>query len=513
MSSSSIQIRFAAILIAVATTIPIIYILTLGFQLPIDQISYLWSLDTFWLAIRTIGLAAAVSSTTIVIGVTLAWLTTRTDMPGKGIWSVVLPLPMALPSYLAAYTWIALFAAGGFFDEMLGWSPVSAYGFLGSWLSLSLMTYPYVFLPTYAALLRIDDQLEEAARTLGCSAWQARRKVVWPLIKPSVLSGALLVFLYTLSDFGAVSLLRYDTFTRVLYIQFESTIDRSTTAGLTIVFLGIVLMATSVFWFQPQKQVSLVSSTKITANVTSLGYMKFVALLIPSFTICMALAAPTLTILYWSYTASNIWTWSVLYSWSFDSYRSISVAVASAFGAMLAAMPVSWWYSRTQKNWSKYIFMLSHTSYTVPGIVLALSMVFVSVRLVPWLYQTWLLLVITYVLRFVPQAIAAQNAVMARVQSTVLQAARTLGANTFRTLTQVLLPMIQPGLLGGFSFVFLTAMKELPCALLLAPLDFTTLATEVWSNASEAAFAEAAPGALLLLIISCGSMISQHRTT
>jgi iron(III) transport system permease protein len=185
---------------------------------------------------NTIRLAVAVTFASVVISVPLAWLTTRTNLPGRRFWVIATALPLAIPTYVGSFAMIGALGPRGVLQgwlEPLGVQRVpSIYGFWGAFAVLTLFSYPYVLLTVRAAYRRIDPGLEEASRTLGRSSWVTFWRVVFPQLRPSIAAGGLLVSLYTLSDFGAVSMLRYDTFTRAIYTQYRGALDRSTAAVL-----------------------------------------------------------------------------------------------------------------------------------------------------------------------------------------------------------------------------------------------------------------------------------------
>ena len=184
-------------------------------------------------------LAAAVTATAIALALPLAWLTTRTDLPGRRLWATLVTLPLVVPSYIGAYLLVSASGPRGFLQDALGVEQIpSIYGFPGAWLALTLFTYPLVLLPVRSALRRLDPQLEDAARAMGRSPGEAFRSVVMPQLVPAIGAGALLVALYVMSDFGAVSIMRFDSFTREIYISYNSGFDRTPPAAL-----GAVLVA------------------------------------------------------------------------------------------------------------------------------------------------------------------------------------------------------------------------------------------------------------------------------
>ncbi|MBA3378385.1 MAG: iron ABC transporter permease, partial [Chloroflexia bacterium] len=190
---------------------------------------------TFVVTRNTALLAASVAVSASLIAVPLAWLTTRTNLPNQRFWTVVAALPLVIPSYVGALTIVAAMGPRGIVQ---GWleGPFgierlpSIYGFLGSWWALTLFSYPYVYLGVQAAFRGIDPALEEAARSLGLGPYRSFFRVMLPQLRPAIAAGALLSALYTVSDFGVVSLMRFDVFTRAIYVQYQSSFDRTAAA-------------------------------------------------------------------------------------------------------------------------------------------------------------------------------------------------------------------------------------------------------------------------------------------
>ena len=205
----------------------------------------LFSLRTLSLLWRTFLLTTLVTTTATAVGVGGAWLLARTDLPFKRVWGVMFALPLVIPSYVIAMVLVSASGSRGLIAQLLGFGVPSITGFGGAWLALTLATYPYVFLITAAAIGRIDPALEEAARGLGASSIRVLRTVTLPQLRPAVGAGALLAALYTLSDFGAVSLMRLDVFTRVIYAQYSGRLDRTVAIVLSIV---LILAAGAIIW-------------------------------------------------------------------------------------------------------------------------------------------------------------------------------------------------------------------------------------------------------------------------
>src|SRR5690606_12536334 len=185
---------------------------------------------------NTVLLATTVTLASALLSVPLAWLTTCTDLPGRRFWTVAAALPLVLPSYVVAYLLASILGPRGIaqqtLEPLLGITRLpEIYGFPGAFLALTLMSYPYTFLSVRAALQRMDPSMIEAARSLGLRPWRTFYRVTLPHLRPALVAGSLLISLYVVRDFGAVSMMRYNTFTRIIYVQYRSFIDRSLAAS------------------------------------------------------------------------------------------------------------------------------------------------------------------------------------------------------------------------------------------------------------------------------------------
>ncbi|MBA2460195.1 MAG: iron ABC transporter permease, partial [Actinobacteria bacterium] len=203
----------------------------------------LWRRSTAELLWSTGLLVVGVTAASVAIGVTLAWLVTRTDLPGRRAWAVAGTLPLVIPSYVAAFCLLGAFGPRGLLQQLLGVERLpEVYGYPGALLALTLSTYPYVLLLTAAAFRGLDPALEEAARGLGRTPVQTFRQVTLPALRPAISAGALLVALYSLSDFGVVSLMRYDALTRAIYLQYRALFDRTPAAVLALVLVALTAL-------------------------------------------------------------------------------------------------------------------------------------------------------------------------------------------------------------------------------------------------------------------------------
>jgi iron(III) transport system permease protein len=500
--STSPVVVVPAVVVAVLMLVPAAYLVLQAAELPLERIvDIVVSEQTLRLTIRTVGLAAAVTTASLLLGVPLAWLTVRSDLPGRRFFAIAVALPLVIPTYVGAYTILAAFAPGGLIEAWLGFRPPSPYGFPGAFAALTLFTYPYVLLTCQSALRGIDPQLEDASRSLGRGPVATFLWVTLPQLRPAAAAGGLLVMLYVLSDFGAVSMLRYSTFTRALYTQFRSAFDRAPAAVLALVLVAmtvVVLIIEARVARDRGGQFRSRAAARRPATVP-LRRWRWPAAAFAATVVAAGLVVPMTVVGYWLVRGVRAGEPFALVLGA--AGRSLLVALLGAIVATAAALPIGIWAARSTSRVARAIERSSFTGYALPGIVVALALVYVGIRVTPSLYQTLAMLVFAYVVLFLPQAVGAIRTSLMQVPPAVEEASRTLGAGRVRTLVRVLLPLSSRGAIAGGSLVFLTAMKELPATLLLAPTGYDTLAVRVWSATREAFFARAAAPALLLILL------------
>jgi iron(III) transport system permease protein len=461
---------------------------------------------TLELVLDTGLLVGAVAAAAIAIGVPLAWLVTRTDLPARRLLAVALALPLVIPSYVAALALLGAFGPKGLLQEALE-GPFGVqrlpeiYGFPGALVALTLSTYPYVYLLAAASLRSLDPALEETARSLGRSRFATFWHVTLPSIRPSIGAGGLLVALYTLSDFGAVSLMQYDALTRSIYLQYRALFDRVPSATLSLVLVALTAVVL-VFEARSRRRAYYRSGsgTARPPERIALGRWRW-----PAFTFCGAtvglfLLVPVAVLVYWSARAGSVATPLDL-AWR-PALNSLFASGLAAGFAILAVLPVALLWQRYPAAWTRALERLSYSANALPGIVIALALVFFAARYGGPVYQTLTLLVFAYVVRFFPQALAGVGSALQAVSPRLEEAARGLGLGPWRATAAVTLPLVRSGVGAGAALVFLSTMKELPATLLLRPIGFETLATEVWRFTQLGAYSRAAPAALLLLVVS-----------
>jgi iron(III) transport system permease protein len=420
----------------------------------------------------------------MLIGTAQAWIAVRSNLPGRKVFTVLAALPLAIPSYVAAYSWVAVIP---------GFS-----GFFAAWLLLTVGTAPLVYLSVSAALARFDSATEEVASSLGAGKFAVLRKVTWPNIKGATFSGGLLSALYVLSDFGAVSIVRYDTFTRAIYNAYRASFDRNLAATLALILVAVTVLVLVVeSRSKGRKPIGTVIANRLNRIDLRSWKLPLVALLTGIASV--SLIVPLASLIRWSIVGLPDTDWQEVSEALFSSiYLSVSGGMLTALLAVAIALVVVRFKTRLGFVLERSVWL----THATPGIVVALSLVYFSNQVAPWIYQTLSLVLIAYVALFLPNALSAISIPVSQSPRSLDEVSASLGLTKLQTLRRVVLPIAGPGIFAATTLVILTVLKELPATLLLRPTGVETLATRLWTETGVAAFSTAAPYALLLVLLA-----------
>ena len=485
----SVWLLLPVLLLVGLSLLPLLYVGTKAWQAGWAQAAHLlWRPFVFDLMRNTLLLMVGVTVTCALVGLSLAWLLERSNLPGRRLWGVILCLPFAVPAFVSSFTWVSLSSS----FEGLG----------GAILVMSLSKYPLIFLPVAATLRNLDPALEESARTLGQNRLGVFFRITLPLLWPSLLAGSLLIALHMLVEFRALSIIGLQTFTTAIYQQFELSFSNANAAMLSAVLL---VMCLSLLWLELKvrgkgRHIRIGQGAARRAEQVRLGKWSFIGQLY-----CLALAiigsgVPLGMLAYWLVKGSSAAFPMAAIGEALLS--SLSLALGGAALCLVLAVPVGLLVVRYKGRLAIWAERLPYLLHALPGLVIALALVYFSLHYVPALYQTSALLLIAYALLFLPLAQAPIRTALNKAAPQLEEAARTLGASSFSAFCRVTLPIIFPALGAAFALVFLDAMKELTATLLLSPTGLNTLATQVWSHTSNIEFAAAAPYAALLILVS-----------
>lgn len=436
---------------------------------------------------NTVGLSILCMASCAVLGVGLALLVERAHLPVKGLWHGLLVAPLAVPAFVNSYAWVSL---------------GDLHGFWAAFWVITLSYYPLVYLPVLAVLRGLDPALEETAWSLGNSRAATVARVVLPQLLPGLLGGCLLVGLHLLAEFGALQLLRVPTFTTAIYDQYGSTFNGSaaTMMASVLVLLCLVLLLAELRLRGTHRLARVGQGVRRRTPPRPLGRALAPALLGLGVWVAMAVGVPLYALAHWFMvgTSAELPVGPIVRA-------TLTTALLAGLGAVavtVCALPVAWLAVRRPSRWSTWLERSSYVGNALPGIVVALALVTLSLDLVPGIYQTVVLLLAAYVILFLPRAAVSIRAGLAQAPPVLEDVGASLGLGPVARFRRIVAPLLAPSLGAGTALVFLAISTELTATLMLAPIGTHTLATEFWSASSDLRYGAAAPYAVLLVLIS-----------
>jgi len=448
------------------------------------------------LLIHTLAIAAGAAAASAVIGTAAAWFVERTELPGRRVWSVLAAVPLAVPAFITSYAWVSLSPA---FQD-----------FTGALLVVTSAYYPLVYLPVAAALRGMDPAAEETARSLGCSPAACFLRIVLPQLRPALLGGMLLVTLDVLAEFGAFSLLRFRTFTTQIYAEYRTGFNGPGASLLSgvLILLCLLCLVAELKVRGGARYERLGRGTRRPPARHALGPARLPVLAGFVLLAALTLGLPLGMILFWlTQHGSAAATPAMPSARRLVDATAASVALGLAGAAVttLLALPLGLLAARYRGPLVTLIERAAYLAQGVPGIVIALAIVTLTVHALRPLYQSAALLVLAYAILFLPLALVSVRSALVQTQSSLEDAGRALGLGRLAVIWRVVLPLAAPGLGAAGAMVFISVVTELTTTLLLAPIGTRTLATQIWADTSTLAFAAAAPYAGLLVLISLAS--------
>ena len=506
-------LQIFGVMVALVMLLPLAYLGLRAMGAGADGVEYLLKARTLNIVTNSLILVLTVTGGAALIGVPFAWLTARTDLPYRRIWLVLGLLTMVIPSYLGAVTYVSAFGPKGILQ---GWLEVfigverlpDIRGLFGAWLSITLITYPFVVLPVRAALLNTDPALEEAARNLGLNRWRVFLKVTLPQLRPALAAGMLVTALYALSDFGAVAIMRYNAFTRAIYLQYNASFNRERAAILALV---LILLTLALIYLERRAaankrnyRIGTGASRKL--KTIRLGRWRWPALIFCGGLVGIGVFVPVGVLLSW--LSGRVMVDTVPANMPELLTNTVSASAIAAVVVAVAAIPLALMATRSQSRLNGWLVGLSYTGNVLPGIVVALALVFFAANYLPAWYQTMPLLVLGYAIRFLPLSLGATRSALTQINPRLEEAGRSLGLRQWQVALKVTVPLARTGIIAGAALVFLSVMKELPTTLILSPIGLRTLSTRIWSVYEEAMLVLiGGPGLLLMAVSALGLVI------
>jgi len=440
------------------------------------------------LTINTILLIVLTIPICLLLALALAWLTERSDLPLARLWGWASVAPLAIPAFVHSYAWIS------FAPDLEG---------LPAGVLISVLAYyPFLYLPLSAALRQLDPALEEQAASLGVAPFQVWLRVVLPQLKLAISGGSLLIGLHLLAEYGLYVMIRFDTFTTAIVDQFQSTYNGYAANMLASVLVGFCLVLLALeFTFRGNARYARLGSGAARSRPTMrLGRWMPVLLMLPLLAVVLSLGVPLLTIGQWLVAGgAGIWRFDEI---GVALYQTVLLAFFGGALTTFVAIPMAWISIRSPGRLSRMLESANYITSALPGVVVALALVAVTVRVAMPLYQTLATILLAYVIMFLPRALVSLRASLAQAPVELEDAAASLGRSPWRSFWSVTIRLAAPGAAAGAALSALGIMNELTATQMLAPNGTRTLAMAFWALSSEIDYAAAAPYAVIMILTS-----------
>ncbi len=492
---------------------------------------------------HTLVVGVCATAVATVLGIALAWLVTRTNLPAAAVFRLVFALPFYVPSFIGAIAWLQLIGPVGYVNQaykhLAGASDplIRPYGAGGVVFLLVLHHYPLVYLPVVSALDRFQPVLEDAARVAGASSRRVFRDVSLPLLAPAVLAGAFLVFVTCIADFGIAAVIgipgRYFVLTTRIYqvaLDYDTRNNLAFAAAMSLLLVAVAGVALFVQRrFLARRQYTITGAQGRAVDrlplgrwrlpVTALAALFAVGVLVAPL-IAVALSALTRVAGY-APTPGNLTlhNFHIAFVETAATQRAIRnsllLAALSATIIMILGAALATFRLRGRVRGSGVLETLATLPYAVPGTVLALAFILAFARPVFGLrlYNTLWIILVAYLARFLTFGISTANAALVSVSETLPAAARVSGASWWQAQRDTVFPLIRPALLGGWLFVFVPCLAELTVSALLYSAGHETVGVAVFNLLESGIVSPAAALALVLMLVALGgSLLAQALT-
>jgi len=525
-----------AVIVALLAGLPVA---SVGLNIFVGGTSATWShlaqtvlpeyiLNSLWLSL---GVGIGVGT----LGVTTAWLTAMHDFPGRRFFEWALVLPLAMPAYVMAYVYTDFLQFVGPLQtalrEAFGWQHGDYWfpdirSLPGAILMFVCVLYPYVYLLVRSAFLERASGMLEAARTLGMGPWRAFFAVSLPLARPAIVAGVALALMETLADYGTVAYFAVNTFTTGIYRAWFSLGDRVAAAQLAAMLLSFVLfllMAERISRGRARYH-NTTGRNRPMAGARLRGFaalLAFIGCLLP---LLLGFVLPALLLLRMALAEGDAQFGERFLLLSRNSF--LLAGVTAAIGVLLALL-MAYGARLSKSTLASGLNRLVGLGYAVPGAVIAVGVLIPVTRLDNWLAGQWehwfgtnpgllltggiAALVYAYLVRFLAVALHTVESSLAKITPSMDDAARCLGLGQGATLRRVHAPLLRGSLLTAGLLVFVDVMKELPATLVMRPFNFDTLATQVYTLASDERLAEASTASLAIVAVGLLPLIALSR--
>ena len=500
--------------------------------------------QTYQALMNSLIIASCTTIGSTIVGTFFAWLVTRTDLPYKGFMKAMFLVPFMLPSFIGALAWKMLLSPNAgfintFFMNNFGFTgPIfNIYSYIGISTVEVMYLFPFVFIQVCGALERMDPTLEESARISGAGLFTITRKITIPLVLPSILSGSLLIMLYSMAHFGTVAVLGIENgiynIPTLIYERIHQS-GGSFDAIRTGTVLATVLIVSAAFIIWLQGKVLGKGHYQIIGGKSFRPMeLKLRALRIPLLIFCLLYIAftivlPTAVI----FLVGGLKTYGLSFSLdnlSLANYKyilfdyavtrdaiwnSVSLGLTAAVITMFAGVMISYVIVKMRVRGKRVLEFLGMLPFSVPGSVIALGVILAwSGQFGINLYNTVWIILVAYIARYMAFSLKANSAALEQVHDSLVEASRSCGASMWQSLKDIVLPLVRPGMLAAFFLIFLPSLRELTVSIMLYSPATRTIGVAIYTlNEDGETVISAALAGVALVIIILGQTLINHFT-
>ena len=511
----------------------------------LDFYNVLTEPETFQALKNSFVIACMTTVGSVIVGTFFAWLVTRTDLPYKTFMKSLFLVPFMLPSFIGALAWKMLLSPhSGYINKM--WMEMfntteplfNIYSYAGIALVEVMYLFPFVFIQVCGALERMDPTLEESARISGAGLLTITRKITIPLVLPSIMSGALLIMLYSMAHFGTVAVLGieqgiYNIPTLIYEKIHQSAGSFASIRTGTVLATVLIASAALIIWTQ-QKILSRGHYQIIGGKSFRPMELKLRGLRYPLLIFCLAyigftIVLPTVVI----FLVGGVQTYGLSIldpnNLSLDNYKyilfeydvtrdaiwnSVTLGLAAAFITMFAGVMISYVIVKMKVRGKGILEFLGMLPFSVPGSVIALGVI------LAWsgayginIYNTVWIILVSYIARYMAFSLKANSAALEQVHDSLMEASRSCGASMWQSLKDIVIPLVRPGMISAFFLIFLPALRELTVSIMLYAPTTRTIGVAIYNlnEDGETVMSTALAGIALILIV-LGQMLINHLT-
>ena len=500
--------------------------------------------ETFKALINSLIIAGMSTIGSTIVGTFFAWLVTRTDMPHKRFMKSMFLVPFMLPSFIGAMAWKMLLSPNAgfinrFFMDNLGFDgPIfNLYSYYGISAVEVMYLFPFVFIQVCGALERMDPTLEESARISGAGLFTITRKITIPLVLPSILSGALLIMLYSMAHFGTVAVLGIENGIYNIPVLIYERIHQSggsfeSIRTGTVLATVLVISAACIIWAQRKilgsGHYQIIGGKSFRPMELKLRGLKYPLMFFCFAYIGFTIVLPTVVIFLvgglstygLSFTPENLSLDNfkfILFEYDVTRdaiFNSVTLGLTAAIITMFAGVMISYVIVKMDVKGKGLLEFLGMLPFSVPGSVIALGVILAwSGQFEINLYNTVWIILVAYIARYMAFSLKANSAALEQVHDSLVEASRACGATMWQSLKDIVLPLVKPGMFAAFFLIFLPSLRELTVSIMLYAPTTRTIGVAIYTrNEDGETVISCALAAIALIIIIVGQTVINHFT-